>query len=443
MSGDRRRFSFEGKLTLIVAALVVLVSSLGVGLQGLTGSPLLSVLFALAIGLPVGVWVLRRFMVPVNRLLQALIGGVSSLRDRDFSVSIAENRRDELGDLVSMYNQLGAILREERQDLFQRELLLDTVIQSTPLALVLTNARGAVVYGNTAARQLFLDGRRLEGRDFETVLEAAPIAMREAVAGRRDGLFSVDSGAEPDTWHLSQREFVLNAQSHSLYLFKRLTREINRQEVATWKKVIRVIGHELNNSLAPISSLAHSGARVLDKGDPARLSEIFATIEERANHLKAFIDGYARFAKLPQPQPADVDWKEFANSLSQTVPFTIDGELPNEPGCFDPVQIEQVLINLLKNARESGSDADAIKLAIDGNGDVQVIRVQDRGTGMSEQVLQSALLPFYSTKQSGSGLGLPLCREIVEAHGGHLDLANRESGGLIVEISLPRQPEGV
>ena len=131
------------------------------------------------------------------------------------------------------------------------------------------------------------------------VLENVPAAMREAVERKRDGLFAVETDADQDTYHLSQREFILNAQAHSLYLFKRLTREINRQEVATWKKVIRVIGHELNNSLAPISSLAHSGGLVLDDPKQEQLAEIFATIEERSNHLKAFIDGYARFAKLP------------------------------------------------------------------------------------------------------------------------------------------------
>ena len=440
MNDRKRRFSFEGKLTLIIAALVVLVSSLGAGFHRFTGSLILSVLFAVAIGLPVGLWVLRRFMVPVNRLLQALIGGVSSLRDNDFSISIAETRRDELGDLVEMYNELGSILREERQDLFQRELLLDTVIQSTPLALVLTNARGAIVYSNTAARKLFLEGRRLEGRNFEAVLENAPAPMREAVALKRDGLFAVDAGDEQDTWHLSQRDFVLNAQPHDLYLFKRLTREINRQEVSTWKKVIRVIGHELNNSLAPISSLAHSGALVLEKQDRAKLEEIFATIEERANHLKAFIDGYARFAKLPQPRPEEVDWVDFTGSLQQTVPFELDGELPSDTGTFDPVQIEQVLINLLKNAHESGSESTDVRLAVSVRGEEQVVRVQDRGAGMSEQVLKSALLPFYSTKQKGTGLGLPLCREIVEAHGGRLNLANRKDGGLVVEFSIPRQP---
>ena len=265
--------------------------------------------------------------------------------------------------------------------------------------------------------------------------------MREAAFRRQDGLFTVETGKEQETYHLSQREFVLNAQPHQLYLFKQLTREINRQEVATWKKVIRVIGHELNNSLAPISSLAHSGSVVIDHPDRERLSDIFTTIEERANHLKAFIDGYARFAKLPAPQQDDVDWVSFVESLRRTTPFMVQGELPDRPGYFDSVQIEQVLINLLKNAHESGSAAQEVIVCIDVSRTQQTISVLDRGAGMSEKVLTSALLPFYSTKQTGSGLGLPLCREIVEAHGGRLSLANRRQGGMIVEIALPVRSE--
>ncbi len=437
MTEQKHRFSFEGKLTLVVAGLALTIAGLGVGIQHLTESPWLSLIMTTAIGLPLSLWAIRTFMAPVNRLFQALVGGVSSLRDNDFSISIAETRGDELGDLVSMYNELGSVLRNERQDLFQRELLLDTVIQSTPLALVLTNTKDAIVYSNAAARKLFMAGRRLEGHTFKDILVTVPQAMRDAIDTKRDGLFTVETDADQDTYHLSQREFVLNAQPHQLYLFKRLTREINRQEVATWKKVIRVIGHELNNSLAPISSLAHSGALILDSADREKLGGIFSTIEERSNHLKAFIDGYARFAKLPQPQIVEVNWSDFVSSLQKAVPFSIEGELPAGAGRFDPVQIEQVLINLLKNAQESGSAASDIYLSVSSDRRGQVIRVIDGGSGMSEQVLSSALLPFYSTKQKGSGLGLPLCREIVEAHGGRLSLANRKHGGLIVEFSIP------
>ena len=211
--------------------------------------------------------------------------------------------------------------------------------------------------------------------------------------------------------------------------------------MAAWKRVIRVVSHELNNSLAPISSLAHSGAELARRGDVQRLPGVFATIGERARHLHGFIDGYARFAKLPAPRPVAVEWQPFLGALALHCQFQLQGKAPAQPGWFDPVQIEQVLINLVKNAHESGSAPEGVTLALTLVGHELRIEVADRGPGMSEAVLAQALLPFYSTKRSGTGLGLALAREISEAHGGRIALANREDGGLRVTLILP-QPAG-
>ena len=132
-------------------------------------------------------------------------------------------------------------------------------MQTTPLALVLTNANDHIVFGNIAARQLFRAGRKIEGIRFGDLLENAPQPLRDAVDGGVDTLFTVSEGTEAEIFHVSNRPFTLNSQPHRLLLFKQLTREMAAQEVAIWKKVIRVIAHELNNSLAPITSLAHSG----------------------------------------------------------------------------------------------------------------------------------------------------------------------------------------
>jgi len=373
-----------------------------------------------------------------SRSARALADGISSLRDNDFSVSVTQTTQDEFGDLVATYNTLGDRLRVERQSLYQRELMLDTVIQSTPLALVLTNDSDTVLYTNTTARQLFADGRKLEGERFARYLESAPAPLREAVERGGDTLFTLELGGEPQVYHVSQRRFLLNALPHRLLLLKQLTREINSQEVATWKKVIRVIAHELNNSLAPISSLAHSGQILAQSPpDPAQLSRVFATIEERARHLAGFIDGYAQFAKLPHPRLAPVSWAVLIERLRVVVAFELAGELPRRAATFDTAQIEQALINLLKNARESGSDSSAIELAVLTAPQGVAIEVRDRGPGFSSAALENALVPFYSTKETGTGLGLTLCREIVEAHGGRLRIANRDGGGAIVALWLP------
>jgi signal transduction histidine kinase len=216
-----------------------------------------------------------------------------------------------------------------------------------------------------------------------------------------------------------------------------MTRELSRQEVASWKRLIRVISHELNNSLAPISSLAHSGAELVRRGDGARAVDVLQSIGERTRHLHGFLDGYARFAKLPAPRPQAVDWTAFLTGLRAHCEFRLDGEAPQGEARFDPVQMEQALINLLKNAHESGSPPDAVTLRCGAERAGLVLVVADRGSGMSEPVLAQALLPFYSTKRAGTGLGLALAREIVEAHGGRIALVNRHGGGLRVTLTLP------
>jgi len=238
-------------------------------------------------------------------------------------------------------------------------------------------------------------------------------------------------------YHLSQRRFLLNARPHRLVLLKQLTRELAAQEVAVWKKVIRVIAHELNNSLAPINSLAHSGQLLARDPDPAQLARVFETIGERAAHLATFIDGYARFAKLPRPRPAVVSWAQFLARLEGTMRFRIAGPIPDAPATFDASQLEQVMINLLKNAAESGSPPEEITVGVHASAPGFRLEVGDRGGGLSDGALRDALLPFFSTKPAGTGLGLTLCREIVEAHGGRLSLANRPGGGALVTVWLP------
>jgi nitrogen fixation/metabolism regulation signal transduction histidine kinase len=380
-----------------------------------------------------------------NQLCKTLILGMRSLetgllnfKDGELSTLLAYDSNDELGKLCQLYNQTAKQLRQEKQSIYQRELMLDKVLHSSPHALLLVNDKDIVVFGNLSSRDLFNKTTHLEGMQVSELVVQADTQLIDAMNLGVDGLFNLEiENKETQTWHLATGSFLLNNQNHRLYIFKQLTRELSRQEVTVWKKVIRIISHELNNSLGPMSSMLHSAQLLSKKVDEPRLERVFSTINERINHLTEFVQGYGKFAKLPVPKCSQINWyKTLTNLKSQwTFNFTVEEHLHET--WADQAQLEQLLINLLKNAYESGSSVEKINIAIRFSLQHCVIKVTDNGKGMSEQVMANALVPFYSTKSSGTGLGLALCREIAEAHQGHISLHNQQTGGLCVQVNLP------
>ncbi|ABI70755.1 sensor histidine kinase [Shewanella frigidimarina] len=413
----------------------------------------LAIIVMLAVCYFCSMWLTRR----LSESLQALEIGLLNFKDNDFSVSLHPYGEPQLDALVSLYNQASAKLRSERQFIYQRELMLDKVIQNSPNVMLLIDDSQRVIYANGAARHLFNQGVKVEGMLLPDLVVMLPDTLKAALSSEQEGLFSmggsgadgVDSHSNTDadssdveTWHISRGRFTQNNQQHHLILLKQLTKELNRQEVAVWKKVIRIISHELNNSVAPIASMVNSGKFLTQHLDNSKLQLIFDTIENRTTHLSQFISHYAQFAKLPLPQKALIDWTKMTQQLAQQYPFNLLSPLPVKPIKLDAVQLEQVFINLLKNAHESGAETDTVSITFEEvthpiNG--LLVKVEDQGSGMSSEVLSQALLPFYSTKQSGTGIGLPLCREIIEAHGGRISMQNRPEGGLSVKVWLPVQ----
>ena len=435
----RAHLSLAGTFSVLAAAVAMVAAATAAAASALGATGLGVGLAVLAVAVPLGFLGAARAARPIERAVGALRDGVRSLRDGDYSLRLAVDRRDEVGELVVAYNAVVEQLARERGELRQRELLLDTMLDSSGVATVLVNAAGRVIYASRAARRLLADGRPLAGAMLTDIVAPLPEPLRPAMLAGGESLVTVAVGGADEVFHVSRRSFELNARRHVLLMVQRLTPELRRQEVALWKKVIRIIGHELSNSLAPIRSLVHS-ARIIRSGggDDARLDGILDTIDDSAARVHRFVDGYARFARLPAPRREPVDLGAFLEQLRRIEPFTLATPPPTRPASLDAAQMQQALLNLLRNAREAGSAAVDISVAVQElPGGELAVRVADRGAGMDEATMAKALLPFYSSKKDGSGLGLALAREIVEAHGGTLHLAARAGGGLEVTCRIP------
>ena len=360
-------------------------------------------------------------------LFRALAGTVTSYRDGDFSFSLHWPRNDELGDLVAAHNELGDVLREQRLDLVQRELLLDTMVQNTPVAMLLVAdaRRPRRVRQPRRAPAAQRAAASSKATRFDDAARRAPRrrCARRSRAAATACSPSATRTSEEEIYHLARRSFRLNGRAHELLLLRQLTAELRRQEVQTWKKVIRVISHELNNSLAPIASLAHSGAELVRRGQtraaagrsspPSRS----ARATWKASSAATRASPSCRTPRARSRSPG----RDFVARLRSQIAFALAGDCRPKPaplrpgadgaGAAQPAQ-ERARIRLARRTTCSCACA-ACRTGC-------ASRCCDRGTGMSEAVLANALVPFYSTKRSGTGLGLALAREIAEAHGGRI-----------------------
>jgi two-component system, NtrC family, nitrogen regulation sensor histidine kinase NtrY len=317
--------------------------------------------------------------------------------------------------------------------------LLGIILDSTPAAMVLVGETGTIAFTNAAARSLFFDGHEVEGQNFLQMLATAPESLRRPLTSDNDQIFTFEQAGEPETYHLAKRQLSLEGEPHTLIIVRHMTHEISRQEISVLKKTLRIIGHELANSMAPASSLLRSARQMLARPElHANLVGALQTVEERLVHLSGFLTGLAQLGQLPRPKKRDVAWAPFVDGLRAMWPDAAVAGPPPTPGWFDPAQIQQVLINLVKNAHEAGGPRDGVAIEIEAapEGGLR-FTVLDRGPGMTDEVMRKALIPAFTTKEHGSGMGLALCRDIVDAHDGRLRIGRREGQGTLVSFWLP------
>jgi nitrogen fixation/metabolism regulation signal transduction histidine kinase len=391
---------------------------------------------------------LQRYRQQQEKILHTLGQGLRNLQDGDFSISLAESsahHSDGHRYLIELFNQVTDKLREEKKNLYQRELLLDKVVNASNVVTVLVNQRDTIIFTNRSALQFFNLGALLGLSWQELLAQHAPELIQHnnkinaiiQIKNREQSTLGQDKSSYIEqSWHLSRHQLKLHGTRHQLILLKPIARELQQQELQTWKKVIRFINHELNNTIAPISSMCHSGRVLAERIDEPQLDRVFNTIAGRIKKLSDFIQNYSQLARLSAPRKQPFDIVHSIEQLKALYPFQLRTSQPVIMLTGDASQIEQMLINLLKNAKEVSPDTPS-EISIEVHDDQLHITIRDFGPGMPQDVLQKAFLPYYSTKAEGSGIGLSVCREVIDAHQGQIILNNHPEGGLQVSLHLP------
>jgi two-component system, NtrC family, nitrogen regulation sensor histidine kinase NtrY len=395
----------------------------------------LSVLIA-AIWLGFTIAVRERVVFP----LQTISNLLGALREGDFSVRGRSPRPDDaLGEVMREVNTLGSTLREQRLGAMEATTLLRTVMKEIEVAVFAFDDEGRLRLVNGAGERL-LGGpaERLNGAT------ATELQLAGCLEGEDQSTFQATFPGGTGRWGMRRTTVRERGLPLQLVVLADLTQALREQELQAWQRLVRVLGHELNNSLTPIKSIAGSLESMVarptlpeDWRDDMRRG--LSVITARSDSLSRFIGAYARLAKLPRPQvqplPVAPCVRRVA-SFETRVPVTVEAG-PEVVIQADPDQLEQVLINLVRNGADAALETHGqVSIGWERAGAALEIYVKDEGPGLSGTA--NLFVPFFTTKPGGSGIGLVLCRQIVEGHGGNLTLENRsDHSGCVARLRLP------
>ncbi|MEE9179274.1 MAG: ATP-binding protein [Vicinamibacteria bacterium] len=372
--------------------------------------------------------------------LQTLSNLLAALREGDYSIRARGASREEaLGQVMMEANALGETLRSQRLGALEATTLLRKVMEEIDVAVFTFDEDQHLSLVNRA-------GERLLARPAERLLKrtASELGLSDCLEGEATQTIQKTFPGKSGRWGLRRSSFREGGLPHQMLVLSDLSQALREEERQVWQRLIRVIGHELNNSLTPIKSMAATLAHLLEreptppdwKEDARRVLDVIA---ERSESLSRFMGAYARLARLPQPffEPLDVGtWVQRVAALETRLPVKVSPG-PDFVIQADASQLEQLLINLIHNAVDASQETGGgVRVGWTTEGGSLEVWVEDDGPGLLNT--SNLFVPFFTTKAEGSGIGLVLSRQIGEAHGGNLTLENRESGhGCVATLRLP------
>src|SRR5437016_3756238 len=437
----RHRLTHEGRLTwltLAAAAPAVIVALVLLWFGDHTAKVQWTVTLLIA-GFGLGFLLSAR--EHVIRPLQMVTNLLAALREGDYSIRARGARADDaLGEALLEVNALGETLRVQRLGAFEATALLRTIMAEIDVAVFTFDPDRRLRLVNRA-------GENLLGQPMDKLLgrNADDLGLAACYDVDEDEPLTLSFPGGSGRWGVRRSTFREHGLPHELLVLTDLSRTLREEERRAWQRLVRVLGHEMNNSLAPIKSLAGSLETLLRREPMPRdwkddAESGLKSIASRADSLSRFMQAYTRLAKLPPPQMEDVDLGELVQRVVNLEPRLKVQVIPGPKLQInaDGAQIEQVLINLVHNAVDAALETKgAVAIRWRESGDCVEVIVRDEGEGIMNPT--NLFVPFFTTKPGGSGIGLTLSRQIAEAHNGTLSLTNRtDRTGAEAMLRLPR-----
>jgi len=380
---------------------------------GLEAFLLLSLLAAIALS--------RRLFRPI----ELISSSVDFLRERDFSTRLRETGSPETDRLIGVYNQMVDTLRTERLTIQEQHYFLDKILQASPSAILILDHEGTVSYANPSALALLqAPGGAVTGRKVGGL--GVPFASQMDRLGVGESAIFILRGTRKVLCRKSS--FLDRGHSRTFFLFEELTEELRKSERAAYEKLIRMLSHEVNNSLGAANSLLNSClhyGQQLRPEDRADFEGAISVAIARTDHLNAFMKGFADILRLPPPRRAFTDVRTPLQNIARLLHAELarrriaiewDDRGGREPALMDAQQMEQVFLNVLKNAMEAIGEDGTITIRLSSMNGKEVVAIEDTGPGIPEEVRAQLFTPFFSTKENGQGIGLTLVQEILRHH---------------------------
>lgn len=389
----------------------------------------------------IGSWVITALVLRerVVRPLQTLSNMLAALREGDYSIRArGAAREDALGLAFLESNLLGETLRTQRLGAMEATALLRTVMAEIDVAVFAFDEQQRLRLVNRAGERL-LDqaSERLLGRT------AAQVGLSDSLEGPSPRTIDMTFRGASGRWEVRRGSFRQDGRPHALLVLADVSKTLREEELQAWQRLVRVLSHEINNSLAPIKSITGSLGALLDRRPPPAdidddLRRGLAVIGGRSEALVRFMSAYARLARLPAPNRVPLavgEWARRVAALETRIPVLVEGGPPAALNA-DGDQLDQLLINLVRNAADASLETHGgVRIRWRRANDSLELMVEDDGPGIANSA--NLFVPFFTTKPQGSGIGLVLCRQIAEAHGGALALENRRDGrGCVATLRL-------